>query len=163
MKIYREIEPNKPKKELPNLRETRQEELKKRRMKYIWDVLSSENERQYDFKIEKNGKYPTVSLSWKCRVEAVTHWMKMHLEAYPETWKGFRVDFIDGEENSWYKVDLCKHGQNWDIEINWVKYRIKPLGYADNMEIKSRDSKNYHYNEKNKINFEKYKGGNKPN
>lgn len=71
---------------------------------------------------------PKVSLSWRKNLESVVKWMKEHMEAYPETHKGFFVDFIDDDRTKWYKVFPYDDYEIGDIEeqveINWTTYNI---------------------------------------
>lgn len=73
------------------------------------------------------GKLPdiTVSLSWKKNLKLVTNWMRKHMEAYPETFDGFFVRFIDDDQAEWYLVLPCDDNEKWE-RINWVNYEILP-------------------------------------
>ncbi len=113
-----------PEKSLLNLDETRAKELKERKIKYFWKELTQENIKK-NFNVAKMDERVKVSLSWKKDFKAVVNWMRNHMEAFPETHKGFVVDFIDDKGHRWYRVKLCKEDEIGDVNINWFDYVIK--------------------------------------
>lgn len=75
----------------------------------------------------------TVSLSWKRNLKLVTNWMRKHMEAYPETFHGFFVRFIDDDQAKWYLVLPCDDNEKWE-RINWVNYEILPYVFESDFE-----------------------------
>ena len=165
MQIHKRIEPKRPSKELPNLEEKRAKELKEREMKRIWgDLLDtlSMNEK-YKVEIDEVSKQPTVSLSWKKNEKSVFNWMRKHMEAYPETWKGFMVTFIDDKKNWWYRVRLCGEDEKWDIRVSWENYKLEAFEYEENnLVMNERHNKN-NYDKTNNIDSKKYRNNIWPN
>ena len=78
---------------------------------------------------------PKVSLSWRKDLESVVKWMKEHMEAYPETHKGFFVDFIDDNRTKWYKVSPYDDYEMGDVEkqveIDWITYNIMSHKFSE--------------------------------
>lgn len=70
----------------------------------------------------------TVYLSGEVNIDSVKNRMKEHMEAYPETAKGFYARFIDyTDEDTWYIVVPCHKNESNNIDINWLYYKIYPF------------------------------------
>lgn len=140
MKKYKEIEIWAPEKELPDLWKRWLKELEKHQMKNLVNVLSDDkNENvynkkiKYEVKVDELTKYPIVSLSWKVNAASILNWIKNHMEAYPETWNGFWVKFIDDKEFEGYYVKLRETKKNWDVVLDWVEYKVRLYDISDGL------------------------------
>lgn len=80
-----------------------------------------------DYEFDMGKEVVIVSLSWEKNYKAVINWMRIHLEAYPETVGGFFVDFIDWWRE-WYVVVPCKSREEWEV-IGGVNYQILPYTF----------------------------------
>lgn len=118
--------------DLPDYRELIHETLlndkSMKRAKSYKRRLRQKQRRQEKIKMKMKETNITVHLSWDINKDSVKNRMKEHMEAYPETAKGFYARFIDyTDEDTWYIVVPCHKNESNNIDINWLYYKIYPF------------------------------------